>query len=362
MTNTEFSNEFDVLYNNITSNQAPGLDEYEKSVFLTKAQDEVIKSYFSPELNKSQRGFDGSERRQIDFSMILTTKQYEDTIYLNIGTDLKSPEDLVLNWEDFPGEITVSAVTASFVLFSYNSDTKTFNIYPSTQGAYKNNTSTDPTDVAKYLARYKSHLSSQIKYTTEDPDDNSQLITVPVKDTSIYKGFSPAVFDLRDNSKSIPLEEDILMIINESAEVERGNTKVRLVVIPIQYLEYSRLMSKPYKRPLKNIAWRIFENSNNKRVAELIVGPNDRLIKYVLRYVRRPRPIIIGPLEDDLSINGEKYDENKSCELDPILHKEILQRAVELAKSAYMGDLTSQLVLGQQSQTNMGVVAQSNGK
>lgn len=52
MTNEEFSNEFDVLYNNITSNQAPGLDEYEKSVFLTKAQDEIVKAYFNPKTNK----------------------------------------------------------------------------------------------------------------------------------------------------------------------------------------------------------------------------------------------------------------------------------------------------------------------
>jgi hypothetical protein len=39
------------------------LDEYEKSVFLTKAQDEVVKAYFSPKTNKSQEGFDGSEIR-----------------------------------------------------------------------------------------------------------------------------------------------------------------------------------------------------------------------------------------------------------------------------------------------------------
>ena len=42
MTTQEFSNEFDVLYNNIMSNAAPGLDEYEKSVFLTNAQDEIV--------------------------------------------------------------------------------------------------------------------------------------------------------------------------------------------------------------------------------------------------------------------------------------------------------------------------------
>jgi hypothetical protein len=38
----ELSVEFDLLYNNISSNQAPGLTEYEKSVFLTEAQEAVI--------------------------------------------------------------------------------------------------------------------------------------------------------------------------------------------------------------------------------------------------------------------------------------------------------------------------------
>ena len=79
MTNSEFSNEFDVLYQNITSNQAPGLDEYEKSVFLTKAQDEIIKSYFDPRTNKPQEGFDDSSKRQIDFSMLTTVYRIDAT-------------------------------------------------------------------------------------------------------------------------------------------------------------------------------------------------------------------------------------------------------------------------------------------
>lgn len=40
MTNLEFSREFDILYNNITSNQAPSLNSYEKSVFLTEAEEQ----------------------------------------------------------------------------------------------------------------------------------------------------------------------------------------------------------------------------------------------------------------------------------------------------------------------------------
>ena len=72
MTTQEFSSEFDILYNNIMSNAAPGLDEYEKSVFLTKAQEEILKNYFNPKGNKYQEGFDDNEKRQIDFSSLVT--------------------------------------------------------------------------------------------------------------------------------------------------------------------------------------------------------------------------------------------------------------------------------------------------
>lgn len=42
MSLNELSAEFNLLYDNISSNQAPGLTEYEKSVFLTEAQEAVI--------------------------------------------------------------------------------------------------------------------------------------------------------------------------------------------------------------------------------------------------------------------------------------------------------------------------------
>lgn len=42
MTLNELSIQFDIMYNNISSTQAPGLTEYEKSVFLTQAQEAII--------------------------------------------------------------------------------------------------------------------------------------------------------------------------------------------------------------------------------------------------------------------------------------------------------------------------------
>lgn len=67
MTNPEFNIQFDVLYDNISSNLAPGLNKYHKSVFLTRAQEELIKQYYSGR-NLLQSGFDGSEnvKRALD--------------------------------------------------------------------------------------------------------------------------------------------------------------------------------------------------------------------------------------------------------------------------------------------------------
>lgn len=247
MTNPEFEDQFDVLYNSITSNQAPGLDIYEKSVFLTKAQDEVIKSYFDPRSNKVMEGFDGSERRQIDFSRITKTGSFDT--------------------------------------------------------------------------------------------------------------FEDALYDPRGNSKSTTIPSDVLMFLNERVEVTRaGSTNpVYLTVIPIQYNEYNRLMSKPFKRPLYYQAWRVLNYSDASK-ADLVVGPSDIITKYSIRYVRRPNPIVLGDLEG-LSIEG--VSNNSECEVDPILHPEILQRAVEFAKAVYIGDLQSQIALGQASQTDIGAVPQA---
>ena len=194
------------------------------------------------------------------------------------------------------------------------------------------------------------------------------MITCSYRSTT----FSQSFFDNRSNTKSIDVPDDILMYVNEYATVQRDNTETRLTIIPISYTEYTRLMSKPYKRPLKFQAWRLLNTSGGSNKADLIIGPNDTISKYSIRYVKRPRPIILSPL-DGLTLDGyvgakadgtptKNADEAVNgieCELDPILHHEILQRAVELAKAAYTGDLQSQVALGQTSQTNIGMVAQS---
>ena len=328
MTNLELSNEFDVLYNNITSNQAPGLDEYEKSVFLTNAQDEIVKAYFNPKTNKVQEGFDGNEKRQIDFSMIMRSATFKNTIY----TPIVGPaESVTHDPEEQSGPLRVPQKHLNTIIPSISKDWVTVD------------------KVDSIVVPNGWTLNEVIVDRGEGLQDTSAMVLSPFKDP---------FFDNRDNTKAVELNKDVLMFINEYVIVTRGEQKVRLTVIPINYNEYSRLMSKPYKRPLKFNAWRLLDNSDAKNRAELIVGPNDTITQYTIRYVKRPNPIVLSNLEEGLSL-GDNISTETPCELDPILHPEILQRAVELAKAAYTGDLTSQVALGQSSQTNMGIVTQS---
>jgi hypothetical protein len=253
MTLEEFSELFDVHYNNITSNQAPGLNEYEKSVFLTKAQDEIIKNYFTANSkgNNIQQGFDDSAKRQADFSVLMKTS-------------------------------------------------------------------------------------------------NENVASLPSSSSKL---------DSRSHVYKFPSE--VFIIINEALSDSVSNKSFQ--IIPLRYDEYTRLMSKPFKRPLKHQAWRLINSgaingANYEKYVEIIAAPeydNNNSLVYTLRYLRRPNPIIVGDI-DDLKINGQGYDASHQCELDPILHEDILQRAVELAKIAWTatGQDNAQMVLqaGQRSE------------
>ena len=77
MSPEEFKNQFDILYNNISTNSAPGLDTYEISTYLTKAQLEIVKEY-NGILNKYQKGFDANDKRRIDLKELIV--DYKSTI------------------------------------------------------------------------------------------------------------------------------------------------------------------------------------------------------------------------------------------------------------------------------------------
>lgn len=89
----ELSREFDILYNNITSNAAPGLNEYEKSVFLTRAQEELVIALYTGKLQNFGSFESNSELRS--YLTTLTVSTNIDLVALGPTTD---PNAINSNW------------------------------------------------------------------------------------------------------------------------------------------------------------------------------------------------------------------------------------------------------------------------
>lgn len=260
MNTKEFSDSFDTMMNSYASQAVFGeqaakteivLDEYEKSVLLTQAQDIVIKSMFDKKKNSTGDGFDDTTERQIDFSSLITTAT------LTRATDQSSIFD----------------------------DRGIIYIMPLRKG------------------REGSTFDSTFDYTFNDGGN-----------TNI---------------------SDVLFILNEKLVTKKNGMTKNYVVVPINYKEYDRAMSKPYAQPLKKQAWRLFQNNaqgfdiKSELVPRWDLANNESILYYKIRYIRRPYPIILTNLPDGLNIDG--FNKEQDCEINPILHLEILQKAVELA-------------------------------
>ena len=99
MTVTEFSNEFDVLidsyrrfkdFDNKENLDSLDFNEYEKSIFLTRAQEDIVISLYNG-LNLTQESFEGSEeiRRYLD-TLIKTVKSSTQLISIDSGLNTNS--------------------------------------------------------------------------------------------------------------------------------------------------------------------------------------------------------------------------------------------------------------------------------
>lgn len=219
MTTQEFSNEFDILYNNIMSNSAPGLNEYEKSIFLTQAQEALVLDIY---------------RGKFDENSFESTEEVSD--YINT-------------------------------------------------------------------------LVRQSKIT----------------DTVEGNGIST-------NSVFYQLPNDIWFITYESVILRDNNLDCKngqeVIVKPITQDEYYSISKNPFRGANDRRVLRLL--SDNK--AELI--SKYRIESYLIRYLSKPEPIILDNLSTyGVKINGKS--EITECKLNPAVHRILLNRAVQLAKSIW---------------------------
>ena len=113
-------------------------------------------------------------------------------------------------------------------------------------------------------------------------------------------------------------------------------------VIPVTHDEFHLSFKNPFRKPSKRKVWRMDSFvQGGKLVVEIIPSidfPN--IQEYRLRYLSRPKPIIVESFESaddtaglDLSIEG--YSTMATCRLNEFAHREIINIAVQNAVLDY---------------------------
>lgn len=383
MTLEEFSTEFDVLYNSITSNAAPGFNDYEKSVLLTLAQEELIKSYFVANNNTTGVGLDGSQKRHYDFSTLIKVKTLDNIISNILTAKVEMP---MLNRDAnnmflVPNDVFLVlnehliVKNNSYIVFPISYDS--YNLLMSKPFPYPNK---------RQAWRLDSSINGEIAalkviHVSDDKDIGSNNITFE----SIYHKPLDITVSLKQgtyNTKFVTVEEteekvsitlELKNSLNNNGEVQISDYMFELM----KETTIKRLGLDKYIKPLnQNYAITsvgkvgtykaeipavtdLQGNYKNFGIFNIIYYPIETPLdtSYTLRYVKVPRPIILSDLTDlELSIRDRR--EESTCELPDEMHPEILKRAVELAKAYYLGDLQAQLAIGKNSSTELGKLTQ----
>lgn len=129
------------------------------------------------------------------------------------------------------------------------------------------------------------------------------------------------------SSMFFKLPEDVWFITYESATLKDERLGCldgeEATIVPVTQDEYYRIAKNPFRGPSKGRAVRLDIGDG---VIEIISDYN--IDKYLVRYLSRPKPIILEDLSE-LSVNGVEV--RTECELNPAIHRAILERAVRLA-------------------------------
>ena len=364
----EFSNTFDTLLNSYSNQAAFGegssradiaLDEYEKSVLLTHAQDIVVKQYFDRTLNQQGQGFDDSVKRQIDFSALIANKSIKVKIPV-ISQKVNCPAIILPENNESNENKEASDNKKQVILTFTNCVDKAITLIPEEGKLYTDIPERDTEDnllIVNNLVKTENKDKTAINYSfklltgginynqlisalntafegnilveiNDEVLDTEQIVGGYLNPSTISLDAAGDIETYDDRGVFVNLPSNLLFVLNEKIIAVDGKN---YVVVPINYREYDRQMSRAYTQPLKKQAWRLFNDGNAELLkAELIPARGTTIDSYKVRYIRRPRPIVLVDLTaDDLDIEG--VSRPTECELNPIIHLDILNKAVELA-------------------------------
>ena len=193
----------------------------------------------------------------------------------------------------------------------------------------QNNLAFDEYEKSIFLTKAQEQIVLELYQELEQSEEVRKYLSNLIKtDNYVPVGEQDETL-INNNFKSYKVEinNDILFMIYEQCTLNDENNCINnkiVSVVPTIHDDLNKVLKNPFKSPNSRKVIRLdFDNK-----IELISKYN--ISNYKVRYLKKPNPIILVSLEDNLSINNGDTEVSNG-ETNPILHERIVQRAVQLA-------------------------------
>lgn len=193
----------------------------------------------------------------------------------------------------------------------------------------QNNLAFDEYEKSIFLTKAQEQIVLELYQELEQSEEVRKYLSNLIKTDNYAPVGEQDETLINNNFKSykVDISNDILFMIYEQCTLSDENNCINnkiVSVVPTIHDDLDKVLKNPFKSPNSRKVIRLdFDNK-----IELISKYN--ISNYKVRYLKKPNPIILVALEDNLSINNGDTKVSNG-ETNPILHERIVQRAVQLA-------------------------------
>lgn len=193
----------------------------------------------------------------------------------------------------------------------------------------QNNLAFDEYEKSIFLTKAQEQIVLELYQELEQSEEVRKYLSNLIKTDNYAPVGEQDETLINNNFKSykVDISNDILFMIYEQCTLSDKNNCINnkiVSIVPTIHDDLDKVLKNPFKSP------------NNRKVIRLDFDNKIELISkynisnYKVRYLKKPNPIILVELEDNLSINNGDTQVSNG-ETNPILHERIVQRAVQLA-------------------------------
>lgn len=179
-------------------------------------------------------------------------------------------------------------------------------------------------------------------YKEEFKKSLTMLKTVQTAIANINPGTDyPSSFTVELNTDVLAVYNESVNLLTEATHFYPSTSITDVEVDPVDDDFYHANKNNPFKCPTLERVWRLDDSTGSLKRHIYITQLLTAVVKAVIHYYKKPSPIIIaysGYVAGDGAVDGINFSAHTvnslDCALDPLVHRQIVDRAIKLAYAA----------------------------